>query len=427
MSRYQFPQQPIANNTLLGNNTGSTALPVELQPDDVRNLLEILSQAETQAIIDGKLSLTGGTLTGKLAFSGTSHAGLQLNSLTTVEYGLLTPASGDLFRDSTTDRIDARLARGTVELIDTAGGQTINGAFNVTGVVQIGASGPRIVPNIGGSGRFQVTRGDGTGDFYVGEGGTGGTTVRYLGAVTSGAPGTSAPTCYLSPQSAGVWQMGTTTNNALGSLNLTNLTASGTVTISDANGSLQIFNSAMVLRRGGGSSLLLENGNAGHPLDLSASGPVNIVSAQGIPACLGFSNTRANLTPSVRISQESAGVLQIGTTANNALGSLLLNNLTASGTLRVGGGTVVANILSATATLDFPSIATNDTHTLTITVTGAVAGDSVFLGVPAGLEAGLIFCASVTAADTVTVRMHNSSGGSIDPASGTFRATVIRF
>jgi hypothetical protein len=105
----------------------------------------------------------------------------------------------------------------------------------------------------------------------------------------------------------------------------------------------------------------------------------------------------------------------------------ITGNLTTSGTLRVGGGTVVASILSATATLDFPSIGSNDTETLTMTVTGAVAGDSVFLGVPAGLDPGLIFCASVTAADTVTVRMHNSSGGSVDPASGTFRATVIRF
>jgi hypothetical protein len=122
----------------------------------------------------------------------------------------------------------------------------------------------------------------------------------------------------------------------------------------------------------------------------------------------------------------------LGVTGSDSLlwgstGVDVTGNLTASGTLRVGGGTVVANILSATATLDFPSISGNDTHTLTITVTGAVVGDSVFLGVPAGLDAGLIFCASVTAADTVTVRMHNSSGGSIDPASGTFRATVIRF
>jgi hypothetical protein len=105
----------------------------------------------------------------------------------------------------------------------------------------------------------------------------------------------------------------------------------------------------------------------------------------------------------------------------------ITGNLTASGTLRVGGGTVVASILSATATLDFPSISSNGTETLTMTVTGAIAGDSVFLGVPATLDAGLIFCASVTAADTVTVRLHNSSGSSVDPASGTFRATVIRF
>ena len=101
--------------------------------------------------------------------------------------------------------------------------------------------------------------------------------------------------------------------------------------------------------------------------------------------------------------------------------------LTASGTVTVGSGTAITRVLSATATLDFPSIASNDTHTLTITVTGAVAGDSVFLGCPAGLDAGLIFCASVTATNTVTVRMHNSSGGSTDPASATFRATVMQF
>jgi hypothetical protein len=127
-----------------------------------------------------------------------------------------------------------------------------------------------------------------------------------------------------------------------------------------------------------------------------------------------------------RIGTDTGSVLNI-MGRNSVAQSLACVNLTASGTLQVGGGTVVANILSATATLDFPSIGSNDTETLTITVTGAVAGDSVFLGCPAGLDAGLVFCASVTAADTVTVRMHNSSGGAVDPASATFRATVIRF
>ena len=141
--------EPIPTARLLGNNTGSTALPTALQPNNVRNLLEIISQAETQAIVDGKLSLTGGTLTGKLAFSGATHSGLCLNSLTTAQYNALTAINGDLFRDSTTDRIDARLARGTVELLDTAGGQTINGALTASGTVT--NQGIRLLQAAGGS------------------------------------------------------------------------------------------------------------------------------------------------------------------------------------------------------------------------------------------------------------------------------------
>lgn len=100
---------------------------------------------------------------------------------------------------------------------------------------------------------------------------------------------------------------------------------------------------------------------------------------------------------------------------------------TFSGAVTIGGGTAITKVLSATATLDFPSIASNDTHSLTMTVTGAVAGNAVFIGVPAALDANLIWQASVTAADTVTIRMHNASGASIDPASGTYRATVFQF
>lgn len=135
----------------------------------------------------------------------------------------------------------------------------------------------------------------------------------------------------------------------------------------------------------------------------------------------------ANTGPDTQISRSSAGVLQIGTTSANALGSLLLTNLTASGAVTIGGGTAITKVLSATATLDFPSISGNDTHSLTMTVTGAIAGNAVFIGVPAALDANLIWQASVTAADTVTIRMHNASGASVDPASGTYRATVFQF
>ena len=81
--------------------------------------------------------------------------------------------------------------------------------------------------------------------------------------------------------------------------------------------------------------------------------------------------------------------------------------------------------ITDTATLDFPSISSNNNEELTMTVTGAAIGDVVMLGAPSAIESDLTWCGYVSAADTVTVRLHNSSGGAIDPASATWKATVI--
>ena len=66
-----------------------------------------------------------------------------------------------------------------------------------------------------------------------------------------------------------------------------------------------------------------------------------------------------------------------------------------------------------------------------MTVTGAAAGDAVFLGVPNGsVNANSAVTAWVSAANTVTVRFNNYSAGNIDPANGTFTAdqfdTIMR-
>jgi hypothetical protein len=87
----------------------------------------------------------------------------------------------------------------------------------------------------------------------------------------------------------------------------------------------------------------------------------------------------------------------------------------------------VLRILSAVATLDFPSVAAAGQQELTISVTGAAAGDPVHLGQPGGLEAGIVITARVTAADTVTVRASNITAGAINPASASYRAVVIKF
>lgn len=81
---------------------------------------------------------------------------------------------------------------------------------------------------------------------------------------------------------------------------------------------------------------------------------------------------------------------------------------------------------AGSATVDLGSIAAGAIATFTITVTGAAAGDTVYVGPPSTIEAGLTWCAFVSAADTVTVRVHNTTAGAIDPASATWKAKVVK-
>lgn len=95
--------------------------------------------------------------------------------------------------------------------------------------------------------------------------------------------------------------------------------------------------------------------------------------------------------------------------------------------LSVGSASVLTKLITATAALDFGSIAAAASADLTIAVTGAAVNDSVSLGEPADPTAGIIFRAFVSATNTVTVRATNITAGAIDPASQTFRVTVFNF
>lgn len=77
--------------------------------------------------------------------------------------------------------------------------------------------------------------------------------------------------------------------------------------------------------------------------------------------------------------------------------------------------------------LNFGSVSAQSYSDLTIAVNGAATGDSVSLGVPTtAVTAGIVYSAWVSATNTVTVRAHNYTSGALDPASGTFKATIIR-
>lgn len=87
---------------------------------------------------------------------------------------------------------------------------------------------------------------------------------------------------------------------------------------------------------------------------------------------------------------------------------------------------IVSRVIKGSATLDFGSTAAGTATDLTVTVTGAVSGDPVYIGVPSGsVPDNGTFFAWVSAADTVTVRYANNDPlNAKDPASGTFKVSV---
>jgi hypothetical protein len=79
--------------------------------------------------------------------------------------------------------------------------------------------------------------------------------------------------------------------------------------------------------------------------------------------------------------------------------------------------------LTGTAVYDPPNLADGAGVTTTVTVTGALLGDFAQAGFSLDLQ-GITVTAWVSAANTVSVRFQNESGGAIDLASGTLKARV---
>ncbi len=87
----------------------------------------------------------------------------------------------------------------------------------------------------------------------------------------------------------------------------------------------------------------------------------------------------------------------------------------------------VPTYLTGSATIDFPSMSQGAcAPDQTFTLLGAAMGDAVAPGWPGTLESGLTGLMRVSAANTVAIRLCNLSGGTVDPASGTYRAVIVR-
>lgn len=100
----------------------------------------------------------------------------------------------------------------------------------------------------------------------------------------------------------------------------------------------------------------------------------------------------------------------------------LANSTDVSGNQR---SVILGTAILTSPTLTYTSIGSNLTQDQTATVSGASLGDIVLVGAPA-LVAGLTLTAFVSAANTVTVRLHNATGGGITPGALVFNVLVIK-
>lgn len=91
----------------------------------------------------------------------------------------------------------------------------------------------------------------------------------------------------------------------------------------------------------------------------------------------------------------------------------------------INEGTPIAKYLSNSATLNWGSIAAHTTSELTVTVTGAAAGDLAIASPSGSPESGLVWSA-FPGTNIVTIRLLNGTASPIDPASRDWCASVFK-
>jgi hypothetical protein len=88
-------------------------------------------------------------------------------------------------------------------------------------------------------------------------------------------------------------------------------------------------------------------------------------------------------------------------------------------------GKKLSPIREVTATVDPASINANVSGDTSITVAGVARGDYVIgIEAPAALDAGISYNAWVTAANTITLRLANSTAGAVNVASADWKFLI---
>jgi hypothetical protein len=252
------------------------------------------------------------------------------------------------------------------------------------------------------------------------------------------------------------------TNTAVGTLALRDLTTGiGNVALGYQAGAFSTTNSNRLYIANSGSSALVHGDFSTGKLMINATGMSdNATSAPTINAALDVRVQSANDKGLVvRLASDgTANAFEVRNSSENVIFSIASDgNLgairgvnyiwPANGPATAGVGQLGTGILEGertgasevtlrwrqfrlvtAAALDFDDTAPQATDDIDVTIQGADPGDVVMLGTPPPL-ANTTYTAWVSAANTVTVRLHNYAavgGANADPAVGDFKITVIK-
>jgi hypothetical protein len=117
-----------------------------------------------------------------------------------------------------------------------------------------------------------------------------------------------------------------------------------------------------------------------------------------------------------------------GTCAGGGLqAGLGITTTSSGGPVTVGvDSAYIPGILTVLANVDFANLASLTCADQTVSLTGAAIGNAVAAGWPSSFNASLLGTMWVSAANTITIRVCNLSGGPINPAAANFRITLVR-
>lgn len=275
--------------------------------------------------------------------------------------------------------------------------------------------------------------------------------LKFLAPTLGGNYSLTFPTAnasgYLNNNGAGVLTWGASTTDTTGLVTLLGRTNGQTIfgsnqSSSNSNTVLTLFGynntgssgAAMIqlnqdVKIKASSVLICERGQTVGHLFNTATGSVNEVLTGSMvmkPIAVESGVDMINATgtaPGFYVKAKSSGTAPLFDLYNSS--GTTIGGFDHTAGLMIGGGTRIPAAYKGSAALDF-DLTASTVHDLTLTVTGAVAGDDCALGVPPGsVTTSVQYTAWVSAANTVTVRARSCTTGE-NPTSGTFSVTVFK-